>query len=462
MTIIEIGVATTANWIWGLPLTLLVTLSGTYFILRTRFATLRKIPHAVGVLTGKYDQPDAPGQINHFRALSVAMASTIGMGNIAGVAIAISIGGPGAIFWMWVSAILGMATKFVTCTLAVMYRGYDRNGTLQGGPMYVIREGLGRRWTPLAWLFCAAGMIGCLPIFNANQLASASQSVILTPHGVEQTPQSLAALGFGLFTITSIVVLGGLTRIANMAASLVCLMIAVYFIAVSGILIKYADQLPYYFTLIFSDAFSADFYKGEPLFGGVLGGLILLGVRRAAFSNEAGLGTAPMAHGAAKTDEPIHEGLVGMLGPVIDTLLICTLTAMAILVTGVWTDVDGMQGVELTLQAFRTAYPTFGAAVLIICILCFGISSLFSYAYYGQKCCAFLFNTKNVQPYTLIYLFSILLGAVLTIDFVVNLIDIAFALMAIPTLTSAIILSPEVFARSKRYFKNQTFSNMSL
>jgi AGCS family alanine or glycine:cation symporter len=452
MITLEQYITAAANWIWGMPLLLLVSGGGFYFLVMSRFLPFRYFGHGLEVLAGKHDKEGDPGFLSHYKALSVALAATIGMGNIAGVALAISVGGPGAIFWMWISALLGMATKYFTCTLAVMYRGRDDQGELQGGPMYVIREGLGKKWLPLAWLFCIAGMFGCLPIYNTNQLTQAVQDILLVPAGSTEGFATDLAVGLTILTITGIVIFGGLTRIANAVSALVPFMVVVYFIAVFGILALNAAEVPSYFALIFTDAFAANFYNGEAMFGGALGGLIVLGARRAAFSNEAGLGTAPMAHGAAKTSEPVHEGLVAMLGPVIDTLIVCTLTAMAILVTGVWQDATGMKGVELTISAFATAYPGFGGYILLVCILCFGVSSLFSYSYFGNKCFTFLFGAKSGTVYSIIYVASILLGATASMSLIVNFIDFSFAMMAIPTVTSAILLSPKVVRATKDYF----------
>ncbi|WP_411820060.1 alanine/glycine:cation symporter family protein [Hyphococcus formosus] len=460
MAFLESIVTAAANWIWGLPLVLLITGSGLFFFLFSRFLPFRHLPHGIAVLTGRHDQSGDPGLISHFQALSVALAATIGMGNIAGVAIAISVGGPGAIFWMWMSAILGMATKYFTCTLAVMYRGRDSEGVIQGGPMYVIIEGLGRKWKPLAIWFCVAGMAGCLPVFNANQLTQAVRDIMLIPAGVQNIEMASFIIGLILMSATAAVIFGGLKRISHVVTMIVPFMVVIYVVAVVGIILINIGEVPKYFTLIFTDAFSANFFKGEAMFGGALGGLILLGVRRAAFSNEAGLGTAPMAHGAAKTSEPVHEGLVAMLGPVIDTLIICTMTALAILMTGVWQTTES-NGVTLTANAFESAYPGFGGYILLLCILSFGGSSLISYSYFGKKCFSFLFGVKRSWVYNVIYVATILMGAVSSMGLILNFIDFSFAMMAIPTVSSALILSPKVVAASKEYFARQQTNKAS-
>ena len=450
-----------ANWIWGMPLLVLLMGGGLFFLIYSRFIPFKYFPHAIAILRGKYDDPNDPGQINHYEALSTALAATVGMGNISGVAVAIVIGGPGAIFWMWVSAFVGIATKFFTCTLAILYRGKDSAGEIQGGPMYVIMEGLGRNWKPLAIMFSVFGLIGCLPIFQANQLTQAIQDILLRPNGITGETVKLGFLeytssdlyiGVILMVFVSLVIFGGIKRIGKVAGKMVPVMVVLYFLSVITILLLNFTEIPHYLQLIFTNAFNADNYNGEPMLGGALGGLIVLGARRAAFSNEAGIGTAPMAHGAAKTDEPIREGLVAMLGPFIDTIIVCTLTALAILITGVWQTSES-NGVTLTANAFESAFPGFGNYLLMTCILIFSITSLFSYSYYGTKCMSFLIGADKAHYYNYIYVFTILFGAISSMATIINLIDSAFALMAIPTILSAIILAPKVKQAADQYFE---------
>jgi len=448
---IEHVISSFASFVWGLPLLILLVGGGIYFLFISRLLPYRYIGHAIQVLRGKYDDPNDPGEISHFQALSTALASTIGMGNIAGVAVAITIGGPGAIFWMWISGIIGMCTKFFTCTLAIMYRGKDSNGDIQGGPMYYVMEGLGRKWKPLAIFFSLAGLIGSLPVFNVNQLTQAIRDILLVPAGIEVGMGSNIATGVVLLIITSIVILGGLNRISKTTERLVPFMVVLYFFAVLIILTLNAEEVPKYFFMIFTEAFSATHFKGDQMLGGALGGLILLGIRRGAFSNEAGIGTAPMAHGAARTTEPIREGLVAMLGPFIDTLIVCTLTALCILVTGVWQTSDS-NGVSLTASAFSSSMPSIGSYLLLLCIAVFSISSLFSFSYYGTKCLGFLIGADKKHIYNYFYLGSILIASVTSLDMMINLIDGFYALMAIPTMLTAIWLAPKVMVEARRYF----------
>ncbi|WP_299227886.1 sodium:alanine symporter family protein [uncultured Psychroserpens sp.] len=435
---------------WGIPLLVLLIGGGLYLLIISRFLPFRFFGHALQVLRGKYDDPNDPGEISHFKALTTALSSTIGMGNIAGVALAITIGGPGAMFWMWISAIVGMSTKFFTSTLAIMYRGKDSDGKLQGGPMYFITEGLGKNWKFLAMMFSFFGLLGALPVVNVNQLKQAINDIILIPNGVEVNLYTNLIIAGLLVVITSIVILGGLKRISNIASKLVPSMVLLYFVLVLIILAMHIDEVPKYLLLIFTDAFNASYIEGDAVFGGVLGALILLGIKRGAFSNEAGIGTAPMAHGAAKTDEPVREGLVAMLGPVIDTLIVCTLTALAILVTGVWqTTLDN--GVSLTASAFQDAMPGVGQYLLMVCVFVFSISSLFSYAYYGTKCMSFLVGARYKYLYNYLYIASIVLAATTSFSTMINFIDGIFAFMAIPTMLATIIMAPRVVKEIKAY-----------
>lgn len=448
-----------AGYVWW-PILFLIIGGGVFFLFYSGFIQYKYFFHAIHVLRGKYNDANAPGQISPYKALSTALASTVGMGNLAGVAAAIALGGPGALFWMWVTSFVGMSTNFFTSTLASMYRGKDSNGELQGGPMYVIREALGKKWQPLAVLFCVCCMVGALPIFQANQLTQALVDIGLKPNGVDETFLSIGGIsisitkfiiGLLICAVCTVVIVGGIKRIGTWAGKLVPLMIVLHFVSVMIILILYADQVPYYLGLVFSDAFAADHFKGSPFLGGVTGGIIMLGVRRATFSNEAGIGTAPMAMSAAKSNEPVREGLISMLSPVIDTIISCSLTAMAILVTGVW-KTEGVSGITLTSLAYKKALPFAGDYILLICTLIFAISALFSYSYYGRKALAFLVGVDRSKWYDYFYLSAIMLGALASMSFVLDVIDIAFALMAIPTMLSAFVLAPKVMAEAKKYF----------
>ena len=432
---------------WGTPLLVLLLGGGIFFLIYSRLLPFRYFRHAIAILKGKYDNPEEPGQINHYQALSTALAATVGMGNISGVALAITMGGPGAIFWMWVSALLGVTTKYFTCTLAVMYRGRDSNGELQGGPMYVIVEGLGRNWKPLAIFFCLMGMIGVLPMFQVNQLTQIVRDVVLIPNGVGAGFTSNLVSGLLVSVLVGVVIFGGIKRIGKVTGKMVPVMVVLYVISVLFIIFSRPDRIIPSFALIFRDAFTA-----QSLLGGSLGALVITGVRRAAFSNEAGIGTAPMAHGAAKTNEPVREGLVAMLGPVVDTIIVCTMTALALIMTGVW-ETGESDGITLTAEAFESSLPGFGSYLLTGCVAVFALSTMLSFPYYGTKCYSFIFGARRSYLYKWFYILTIPLGATATLGTVVGIFDGAYALMAFPTMLSALLLAPAVVRASKEYFK---------
>ena len=439
-----------ANYAWGPWLLCLLLGGGFYFLACSKFAPFFYLRHAVDLVRGKYDNPNDPGHISHFSALTAALAGTIGMGNIAGVALAIQIGGPGAIFWMWITAILGIATKFFTCSLAVMYRGYDDNGELQGGPMYVIREALPKRWHFLASVFAVVGLIGCLPALQSNQLIQIFRDLVMVDQGLlgaDEDPFMFnLSSGIVLAGITGAVIFGGLHRIAGTARVLVPVMTAVYLVAVLVALTLNAGAIPAAFAMILTDAFT-----GEAAAGGSLLAVVLYGVQRGAYSNEAGMGTESLVHGAAKTNEPIREGLVAMIGPIVDTLIVCTATALMILIAGTWQS-DASQGVTLTANAFSTLLGPAGTLVVFVCVLCFATTTIFTYSFYGSQCASFVFGTKYINAYRMVFVLSIVLIAVVSIESAVSLIDGSFALMAIPTMVSAILLAPKVLAAAKIYF----------
>ncbi|HZY81041.1 MAG TPA: amino acid carrier protein [Cyclobacteriaceae bacterium] len=455
------GISSTASFVWTFVLFLLI-LGGVFFLVYSRFIYYRYFSHAIAILRGKYHNPNDPGQISPYEALSTALASTVGMGNIAGVAAAISIGGPGALFWMWVTAFVGMSTNFFTSTASVMYRGKDSAGVIQGGPMYVIREAFSPAWKPLAILFSVCCLIGCLPIFQANQLTQVIIDIGIRSESAKTHSFNIGGaeintakfiIGSCLMIISAVVIIGGIQRIGQWAGKMVPLMIIIYFGAVLMILILNITVVPQYLWMVITDAFAANNYRGEPALGGIVGGLIVTGVRRASFSNEAGIGTAPMALAASQTNEPIREGLVSMLSPAIDTLLVCTLTALAILVTGVWEMPGAPSGVTLTVTAFESSLGEAGKILLLISAFFFAITSLFSYSYYGNKAISFMFGVGAGKWYDYFYLSTIVIGAIVSMNDVMNLIDIAYALMAVPTMLSGFVLAPKVMREAKSYFE---------
>ena len=439
-----------ADLMWSTPLVVLLVGGGLFFMVYSRFQPYRYFGHGIDLLRGKYSDPNDPGYIPHSQALATALSGTIGLGNIAGVAIAISIGGPGAVFWMWITAIVGVATKFYTASLAVMYRTEDADGKLHAGPMHVIVEGMGKRWYPLAALFAAACLIGALPLFQANQFIQLLREVVAIPAGWASQEQhftfdlvasSIVAILVGL------VVAGRIERIGRLTVRLVPTMVIMYFMMTATVLYNYAADIPMTLWLIVTDAFT-----GQAAAGGSIGAVILIGVRRGAFSNEAGIGTESMAHGTAKTAQPIREGTVAMIGPVIDTLIVCTCTALIILLTGVWQTDAGYEGVTMTARAIEQVFPITGIYLLLIMVGMLSFSTMVTMWFYGVKCMGFLFGVERQYYYSPIYLALLVVGAVVSMDVVNGLILASYATMAIPTMISALYLSPRVNRAAKAYF----------
>jgi len=437
-----------ASLVWGAPLLVLLLGGGVFFVVYSRGLPYRSFRHAIEILGGRYDDPNEDGDVPHFQALASALSGTLGLGNVAGVAVAISVGGPGAVFWMWVSAIVGVTTKFFTCTLAVMYRGRDSADRVQGGPMYVVVEGLGRRWRPLAVFFCLAGLFGTLPVFQANQLTQIVRDVIFVPNGWVGEDHFFFDLVFGtvVAALVAVVVFGGIRRIGAVAARLVPSMVLLYLGATVYILASHLSEIPGLLWLILKDAVT-----GEAAAGGAVGSVIVTGVRRGAFSNEAGIGTEAMAHGAARTNEPVREGLVAMLGPVVDTLIVCTCTALALLMTGVWRTSEAT-GVTLAAEAFDHAMPGFGPYFLTLIVFLLSGTTIFTFWYYGAKCLGFLVGAERGHYYRYVYVALVVAGAVFSLDAVLGLIDGMYALMAIPTMTSSLLLAPKVMHGAREYF----------
>lgn len=440
-----------ANFMWGLPLVILLVGGGLFFVLYSRGLPYRHFGHAVQILTGRFDRDGDAGDIPHAQALSTALSGTLGLGNIAGVALALTMGGPGAIFWMWVTAVIGIATKFYTCSLSVMFRGKDSEGKLQGGPMYVVREGLGKRWWPLAALFAVAGLMGTMPAFQVNQLVQILREVVAQPAGWATSQSHLSfdlIMGLMIAGLVLLVTTGHIQRVGRVTLRMVPMMVLLYMGMTVLLLFRFASEIPAAFQLNITDAFS-----GEAVAGGAIGTVILIGVRRGAFSNEAGIGNESMAHGAARTNEPIREGLVAMMGPVIDTLLVCTCTAMAILVTGSWQVDGGIDGVTLTSKAFETAFPDFGAYLLTLVVALLSLSTIFTFWYYGSKCLGFLIGARHQHHYVWIYAALVVFGSVASLPAIIGLIDGLYATMAIPTMISALLLAPKVNRAARDYFQ---------
>jgi len=450
------GLGAASDFLWGRPLVLLIVGGGLALLVYSRGLPYRHFAHAIGIVRGKYDRTEDPGDISHFQALSTALSGTLGLGNIAGVSLAISLGGPGAVFWMWVTALVGVATKFFSCTLSILYRGRDSVGHLQGGPMYVIREGLGPRWRPLAGFFCVAALIGTQPIFQVNQLTEALRDALLIPEGVldpADVGRFNLVFGLALAAVVASVVFGGIPRVGRVASWLVPSMVVVYVACALVILAINAGEIPGYLALIVTDAFAGESARGAV--PGTLAGImavVTIGVRQGAFSNEAGIGTEVMAHGAARTREPVREGLVAMLGPVIDTLFVCTATALVILTTGAWRSEDQVAGAALTATAFGEALGPAGSWITALLVTVFSMSTVFAFWYYGAKCLGFLIGAERQHWYKYFYVAMVVVGAVVSIEIVLYVITIGYALMALPTMTATLLLAPRVMDAAHDYF----------
>ena len=562
-----------AGYIWSMPLVILLVGSGVYFSIRLVFPQFRRIGHSIAVARGKYDNPDDPGDITHFQALCAALSATVGVGNIAGVAIALHAGGPGAIFWMWIAGLFGMVTKYAECTLAQKYRVIHSDGTISGGPMYYIEKGMGSRFKWLAIVFAICGLIATFgggnmvqsnsmtiaftdqfatqkyhnstPLSKMNNgreniivkdsafvikvsngktievdtsraktvsdllnaindhpkngsrivmaeiatdrncieftdltegkneftIASSDDDKLIKNLGfvkddgsinklgngkistlVPEKPVLKAVLGVAISVIVGMVIIGGIKRIGKVASKLVPVMSSIYVAGALFIILWNYGMIADSFYLIFKHAFTP-----TAATGGFAGATVLYaitwGVRRAAFSNEAGLGSAPIAHAAAKTKEPVREGLVAMMGPLIDTLIICTMTALVIIITGKWT--GNADSSVLTKNAFNAGIPYFGGVIVAIGLILFAISTAISWSYYGDRCAEYLFGSRAIMPYRCVYVVALFVGAIVQLEFVWNFSDITLGLMALPNLFAIIALSGVVISLTKDYFSRK-------
>ena len=399
-------------------------------------------------MLGRHDTPDQPGELSHAQALAAALSGTMGLGNISGVALAIVAGGPGAVFWMWMSALVGVATKFFTCSLGVMYRGEDSLGRLQGGPMYIIREALPRPFYPLAVIFSVAGLIGTLPMFQANQLTALIRDQLF-PGGDPLLTR--LAIGCAMAVVVGAVIFGGLQRVARVAVALLPAMVILYLGMTLYLLATHAAEVPAVLRSIFVEAFDP-----RAVGGGFLG-VMLIGISRGAFSNEAGVGTEVMAHGAARTNEPIREGLVAMLGPVADTLVMCTCTALVILLLGDWQSPGNLSGITLTANAFQAEMGLTGLVLLSVVTLILSSTTMFTMWYYGAKCFGFLVGAEVQHHYRWFFVATVIFGATVSIDVVFNLISASYGIMAIPTMVATLLLSGRVRAAARDYFHRHPY-----
>ena len=429
------------------PLVFILLGTGLFITITLRFIQFKKLKHSFNVVRGKYDDPADEGDVTHFQALSTALSSTIGIGNIAGVALAVRLGGPGALFWMWVTALLGMATKYAECTLSLRYRDINKDGSVSGGPMYYIEKGLGPKWKPLAMAFASCAVVCSFCTGNMNQANTVAQT--FNSYGIPiWLSGAIIALSVG------IVIIGGIKRIAAVAEKLVPSMSAIYVASAFFVLAMHADRIIPSFLLVFKEAFSL-----EAGWGGLFA-VMMWGVRRGLYSNEAGQGSAPIAHAAAKTKEPVREGIVALMEPFIDTIVICSMTGLMIISTGVL-DATDLTGAQLTRAAFEQGfsfYPILGSTIINISVLLFAYTTMVAWSYYGDRSIEYLVGEKAIKPYRYVYVFFNFMGAILPLTFVWSFGDIALSLMTIPNLIGVFFLTTALKTMTNDYFSKENLN----
>ena len=432
------------SFVWGPPLLVLLVGTGILLTFRLQLLQVFKLPKALGLIFSAKN--DGSGDVNSFKALCTALAATVGTGNIVGVATAIKAGGPGALFWMWIAAFFGMATKYAECLLAVKYRTVDANGNISGGPMYYIENGLGKKYKPLAVMFAAFGIL--CAYFGIGTFAQVNSIVEIT-----QISAGIPVIytGIALTVVVAAVTIGGLKSIATVASKVVPGMAVLYFFTTVGIMIVFADQVPNAIATVINSAFNATAAQG-----GFLGATVMLamrsGVARGVFSNESGLGSAPIVAAAAKTKWAAEQGLISMTGTFIDTIIICTLTGLSLVVTGVWC--GDLNGAAMTESAFTMAFPAFGSLLLLVGLVLFAFTTILGWNYYGERCVEYLLGVKAILPYRIIFILLIACGPFLKLEEIWVLADIVNGLMAIPNLIALVALSGVVVAETKAYQKH--------
>ncbi|MGZ9899439.1 alanine/glycine:cation symporter family protein [Shewanella gaetbuli] len=444
------AVTSIVNWIngvvWGIPMLLMILGVGLFLSIGLKLMPILKLGTGFKLLWSGRSTDDADkGDVSPFNALMTSLSATIGTGNIAGVATAIMIGGPGALFWMWCTALVGMATKFSEAVLAVKFRETDSNGNHVGGPMYYIKNGLGKKWAWLGTAFAFFGMFAGFGIGNtvqSNSVADALTSNFGVPSWIT---------GVVLMVLVGAVLMGGIKRIAEVAGKLVPLMTVFYITAGLAVLVVYIDQIPAAFELIIHSAFNPVAAQGG-FAGAAVWAAIRFGVARGVFSNEAGLGSAPIAHAAAKTNNPVKQGLVAMLGTFIDTIIVCSITGLAIIVSGAWT--SGENGAALTSFAFSHALPM-GNYIVAIALAIFAFTTILGWSFYSEKCVQYLFGEKAIKPFRVIFTLVVPIGAISSLEFIWLLADTLNAMMALPNLVALCLLSPVVFGLTREYFAKQ-------
>ncbi|HFI0622488.1 TPA: alanine/glycine:cation symporter family protein [Streptococcus suis] len=431
------------DFVWGPPLLLLLVGTGVYFTLRLGVFQIGKLPTAFRLIFSS-DQ-SGQGDVSSFAALCTALAATVGTGNIVGVATAITTGGPGALFWMWVAAFFGMATKYAEGFLAIKYRTKDANGQAAGGPMHYITLGMGQKWKPLAVFFAISGvLVALLGMGTFSQVNSIASSMSASFGLAPQLVSIVTAISIAFF------IFGGIEKISDISTKIVPFMAILYILASVTVLALHWEQLLPTLALVFKSAFTPAAAVGG-FTGATVQQAIQRGIARGVFSNESGLGSAPIAAAAAKSDNPVEQGLISMTGTFIDTLIICTLTGLTILVTGQWSG-EGLEGAPLTQAAFSTVFGQPGVLALTISLALFAYTTILGWSYYGERCIEFLFGTKSILPYRLLFVAMVALGGFLKLDLVWAIADIVNGLMALPNLVALLALSPVIIKETRQYF----------
>ncbi|MDN6320553.1 MAG: sodium:alanine symporter family protein [Marinobacter sp.] len=434
--------------VWGPPMLVLILGVGLFLSLGLKLMPILKLGAGIRLMWSGRSAAgvESDGEIPPFQALMTALSATVGTGNIAGVATAVFLGGPGALLWMWLTALVGMATKYSEAVLAVRFREVDERGAHVGGPMYYIRNGLGKKWAWLGILFAVFAAIAGFGIGNtvqANSVADVMEATFGLPHWIS---------GLILMVLVGLVLIGGIRRIGQVASALVPLMAVSYLLAGLVVLALNVADIPAAFALIFEHAFSPIAAEGG-FAGAAVWAAIRFGVARGIFSNEAGLGSAPIAHAAAQTKNPINQGLVAMLGTFIDTIIICTITGLVIITSGVWT--SGESGAALTSMAFSHALPGVGDYVVAIALAVFAFTTLLGWSFYGERCIEFLFGVKAIVPYRVAWVLAIPLGATVNLGLIWLVADTLNAMMALPNLIALLFLSPVVFKLTREHFERE-------
>ncbi|WP_027857235.1 alanine/glycine:cation symporter family protein [Marinobacterium jannaschii] len=450
MEAISSFIGTINGIVWGAPMLIAILGVGFFLSIGLRLMPILKLGTGFKLLWGGRkagsDEEDN-GEIPPYQALMTAMSATVGTGNIAGVATAVFLGGPGALFWMWLTALVGMATKYSEAVLAVKYREVDEEGNHVGGPMYYIKNGLGKKWAWLGTAFAVFGAVAGFGIGNTVQSNSIAQ-VIEANFSVPAYVTGLVAM-----VLVGAVLIGGIKRIGSVAGALVPLMAVAYIVSGLVVLSINADQIGPAFALIIDSAFTGHAAEGG-FAGAAVWAAIRFGVARGVFSNEAGLGSAPIAHAAAQTKDPVRQGLIAMLGTFLDTIIVCTITGLVIVSSGLWT--SGESGAALTSAAFAAALPGVGNYLVAISLAIFAFTTIIGWSFYGERCIEFLFGVKAIKPYRVLWILAVFFGATLSLDFVWLVADTLNAMMALPNLIALALLSPVVFSLTREYFARQS------